>query len=127
HFVTKQLVRLKRHELRILDTRVLKLPPVVHNARHARQRAAHSFASLQTPNYNPVAIVVELTRSAQLERTEKRNRKRALVYDLRSFLTGGQTSRCAQRSHHNIFRRRARDLTGKMPEPATRVTSINTR
>jgi hypothetical protein len=85
HFVTKQLVRLKRDQLSVLDARVLKLSPFTDNSRHARQRTAHSFTSLQTPHHDPIPIVIELARSTQLERTKKRDRKRALLDDLQSF------------------------------------------
>ena len=104
-FVTKEFVRFKRHELRILDARVLKLSPLIDNARHARQRTAHPLAPFQTPHHNAVTIVVELTRCTELERTEERNRKRTLVNDAQTFFAVRQLRRSAQRGHHDVVRR----------------------
>src|SRR5438046_10003505 len=116
--MTKDLIRLERHELRILHARVLKLRPLVHNARHARQGAAHSLAPLQTPHHDAVTIVIELTRTTSLERTEERHRKRTFSDFAQPFLAARQTFGRAQRSHHHVVCRRARRFASEVPEPA---------
>src|SRR6185436_15172932 len=91
----------------------------------ARQGAAHLLAPLQTPHHDAVTIVIELTRTASLERIEERHRKRAFLDFAQPFLATRQAFGRAQRSHHHVVCRRARRFAWEMPEPAASMTTVN--
>src|SRR6185369_5866343 len=88
---------------------------------------AHPCTTFQTPDNNSIAIVIELSRSAPLQSTKERDRKRTLVDDLQSFFTLGKICSRTDRCHHQIVSRRRRLLAGKMPKATTSMSLVDTR
>src|SRR5215213_4412072 len=103
---------------------MLKLLPLVGDARHSRQGAAHSRNPLAAAHYDPVPVIIKLPDRALFKGRKKCDGDAAAFNNLFALVTTWQAMSGPQTGSHNVFRRAPLLLARKVPEPITGMPEV---
>ena len=122
------MVGLQREQLGVAPRRVPKLLPLMGDAWHPRQGAAHLAVALGAAHHDAVAVVVEVCNRAFLQRGEERDRDGAVIeHRLGIGVAGRELLCCLHGGEHHIGAGSAGPLTGKVPKPVARRAVLDRR